>query len=745
MMTKRFSIPLLGACLAFVASNAEAQQIEKPGIASPASFAIVVDANTYSSLKTEITAYKKAVEKDGLGTYIIAHNWSKPEEIRTVLQKLYTQSPKLEGAVLVGDIPVPMIRDAQHMTSAFKMDQRRNWKSSSVPSDRYYDDFHLQFNFLKQDSAQKNLFYYALSATSPQRIEMDIYTARIKPPVQKGESSVEKIRAYLNKVVAEKNKTNPLNDFFVYTGHGYNSESLNAWAGEQISLREQFPNVFKPGNTIKFMNFRMDTHMKFTLMNEIQREALDMAIFHDHGSDDVQLLSGYPYVSNPQPSIDNIKRYLRAKVRAAAERKGGDVEKTKKGFTESLGVPMAWMEDTFVDSVKIADSIFDASTDFAIDDIRHVQPNARFVMVDACLTGSLHLDDYMAGYYPFNNGKTIVALANSVGVLQDLWPDEMLGLLQYNVRTGNWMKHVAYLETHLFGDPTFHFSGDKTTDFNKAIVLQRNNPAYWETLLNHPSADVQCLAMEKIFKVKGVAAATMLRNKYFNSNFGVVRMEALKCLSLINNADFNAVLLAACNDPYEFVRRQAAYLLSDIGSEEMITPAVELYINDGHSKRVAGKAKDALDFMDSKKVRELLPAIYAKHTHLHNAKEDLDYLSKQQEYTAFKLDRDMKLVMDKSKPVKERLAEITVFRNYNYHVEVPNLISLALDANEDLSIRTTVVEALGWFFHSYQKEKIIAMCDQLINNTASPESLKLQAGKTRRILNEYNLSMKALK
>ena len=742
MMSKRIFIPILSACFAMGTINVKAQQIEKPGIASPTSFAIVIDAETYGRVKNEIAAYKKAVEKDGLGTYIVSHNWSKPDEIRTVLKKLYTQSPKLEGAVLIGDIPVPMIRDAQHMTSAFKMDQRRNWKSSSVPSDRYYDDFELQFNFLKQDSAQKNLFYYALSATSPQRIEMDIYTARIKPPVQKGENAVEKIRAYLNKVVAEKSKTNPLNDFFVYTGHGYNSESLNAWAGEQISLREQFPDLFKPGNTIKFMNFRMDTHMKFTLMNEIQREELDMAIFHDHGSDDVQLLSGYPYVSNPQPSIENIRRYLRSKVRAAAERKGGDVEKTKKGFTESLGVPMAWMEDAFVDSVKIADSIFDVSTDFAIPDIRNVQPNARFVMVDACLTGSLHLDDYMAGYYPFNNGKTIVALANSVGVLQDLWPDEMLGLLQYNVRAGNWMKHVAYLETHLFGDPTFRFTGNKSMDFNKAIVLQRSNAAYWETLLNHPSADVQCLAMEKLFRIKGVGAAAMLRNKYFQSNYGVVRMEALKCLAQINNADFKAVLFASCNDPYEFVRRQAAYLLSDIGSEEMIIPTVELYINDGHSKRVAGKAKDALDFMDTKKVKELLPSIYAKHTHLHNGKEELAYLLKQQDYTAFKIDRDMKVVMDKSKPVKERLAEITIFRNYNYHTEVPKLISLAVDPAEDLGVRTTVVEALGWFFHSWQKEKIVSMCDQLIAGTETPESLKLQAVKTRRILKEHNLSMK---
>jgi hypothetical protein len=739
----KFSFPLfvIGALLGV--TKAQAQRIEKPAIKSATSFAIVIDANSYAQLKQEVTAYKKAVEQQGLGTYIVSHHWSKPEEIRAVLQQLYHQSPKLEGAVLVGDIPVPMIRDAQHLTSTFKMDQRRNWKASSVPSDRYYDDFDLQFNFLKQDSTQPNLFYYALSPTSPQRIDMDIYTARMKPPVQEGENAVEKLRSYLQKVVNEKKESNPLNDFFVFTGHGYNSESLNAWAGEQIALREQFPDLFRPGNTIKFMNFRMATHMKFNIISELQREELDMAIFHDHGSDDVQLLSGYPYVSNPQPSIENIRRYLRSKIRAAAERKGGDVETTKKRFVESLGVPMAWMEDALIDSVRIADSIWDASTEFTIADIRQVRPNARFVMVDACLTGSFHLDDYLAGYYPFNKGKTIVALANSVGVLQDLWPDEMLGLLQYGVRIGNWMKHIAYLESHLFGDPTYRFSGDsKTLDLNADIVLKQNNAAYWEKMLRHTSADVQCLAMEKLFRIKGTAASAMLRNQYFTSPYGVVRMEALNCLALINNEDFKTVLLAACNDPYELVRRQAAYLLADVGSDDMIVPAIELYINDNHSKRVSGKAKDALAFMDSKKVKELLPSVIARHTHLHNAQKELDYLMSQQQYTEYKIDRDMKIVMDKSKPVKERLSEITIFRNYNYHSEVPKLISLALDAGEDLSVRITTVEALGWFFHSYRAPEIIAACEKLSGDNATPEALKLQAIKTIRILRENNLSLK---
>ena len=82
-----------------------------------------------------------------------------PEDVKKVIVKLYKKD-KLEGVVFVGDIPIPMLRKAQHMTSAFKMDEKNNdWRDSSVPSDRFYDDFDLQFDFLKQDSVENNFIY----------------------------------------------------------------------------------------------------------------------------------------------------------------------------------------------------------------------------------------------------------------------------------------------------------------------------------------------------------------------------------------------------------------------------------------------------------------------------------------------------------------------------------------------------------------------------------------------------------
>ena len=109
-------------------------------------FAIVVDQVTYNKVQTEIESYAKAIqEKEKLVPIIVIDKWGIPDSIRNELIRLYKQpNAAIEGAVFIGDIPIPMIRDAQHLTSAFKMDQNTfGWHESSVPSDRFYDDFDL--------------------------------------------------------------------------------------------------------------------------------------------------------------------------------------------------------------------------------------------------------------------------------------------------------------------------------------------------------------------------------------------------------------------------------------------------------------------------------------------------------------------------------------------------------------------------------------------------------------------------
>ena len=80
--------------------------------------------------------------------------------------------------------PVVMVRDAQHLTSAFKMDQTAfdRWESS-VPSDRFYDDFSLEFAPLERDSIHPGCFYYSLTAESAQRTVPTSIRDASAPPI----------------------------------------------------------------------------------------------------------------------------------------------------------------------------------------------------------------------------------------------------------------------------------------------------------------------------------------------------------------------------------------------------------------------------------------------------------------------------------------------------------------------------------------------------------------------------------
>ena len=159
-----------------------AQTIVKPSVKTKTTFAIVTDSKSYEEAKHEIDAYRASVENEGLGTYLLIDDWKTPQPIRELLTELHAdRKAPLEGCVFVGDIPVPMVRDAQHLCSAFKMNQTMAWHRSSVPSDRFYDDFDLKFDYIKQDSIHADYHYVSLRADGSQYLSPDIYSGRIRP------------------------------------------------------------------------------------------------------------------------------------------------------------------------------------------------------------------------------------------------------------------------------------------------------------------------------------------------------------------------------------------------------------------------------------------------------------------------------------------------------------------------------------------------------------------------------------
>ena len=317
--------------------------VEKPRSKQPTAFAIVVDQATYDKTAPQIHAYRDVLEADGLSTYILRDNWQTPEQVREQLIALMRKTAKrspLEGVVFVGDIPIAMVRNAQHLTTAFKMDEDNfPMIQSSVPSDRYYDDPELQFEFLRRDADEPLYFYYSLSPESRQHIASPIYSARIKPPKREGADSDELLRAYLRKVVKAHAEQNELDNLFVFRGHGYNSEAPEAWAGEQIALREQLPALFRTGSTVRFYDFESRWPMKPYLLEKMARKGVDVALCHHHGAPDTQYLNGYRNGSGMNVSIENIKRFLRSKIDGHK-----DPEKRKAELIAYYGVPEAWCQ-----------------------------------------------------------------------------------------------------------------------------------------------------------------------------------------------------------------------------------------------------------------------------------------------------------------------------------------------------------------------------------------------------------------
>ena len=693
-----------------------AQTIVKPSVKTKTTFAIVTDSKSYEEAKQEIDAYRTSVENEGLGTYLLIDEWKSPEPIRELLIQLHEdKKAPLEGCVFVGDIPIPMIRDAQHLCSAFKMNQTMAWHRSSVPSDRYYDDFDLKFDYIKQDSVYTDYHYLSLRADGTQYLSPDIYSGRIRPLRGEGMDKYQLLRDYLKKVVAEKQQNNVLDQLTMARGHGYNSEDLLAWSGEQLALREQFPQLFKPGNTVKFYDFNFQFPAKFLYLNEVQREDLDMMLFHHHGGTDAQYINGYQLPTNVQANIESIKLYIRSKVPGRAKKVGR--EQAIKEYAKQYNIPESWCEEAFDINKQKLDSIYHYHMDIHMEEIYKLCPNARFVMFDACFNGSFHLDEYLAGSYIFNPGKTIATLACSVNSIQDKWPDEFIGLMATGMRIGQFARLTCFLENHLIGDPTFHFTPnvDAGFDVNQALVLKEGNIAFWKKQLTSPLVDMQALALRKLSDADYKDIVPLLEESYFNSESFITRLEALRLLVLNHPNQALPTMTAALNDSYELIRRYAGEYAEKNGSPELLPAWIESYLKRSQEKRLRFKILggiDAFPYADIKAEVEKQVASMTLYDRTH-VNAILEQLPRQEQ----SMEMDIKTITDpKSKPSYVS-RDLRTFRNHPVGGKALDmLLAFLKDESRPIDQRIITAEVLGWYNLYHDKASIIASLKETNTN-----------------------------
>lgn len=695
----------------------------KPG------FAIVIDSKSYSEAKKEVDAYAKSLENDGLQPVILNKNVDSPESIRKQLQKLYSDKKNpIEGAVFIGDIPVPMLRDAQHLTSAFKMNQKEYpWNESSVPSDRYYDDFDLKFDYIRQDSVQPLYHYFSLRPDSPQFLSPDIYTGRIVPIDNGKDDKYTLLRRYLDKVVELRAEDNILDQLLFFAGHGFVSESIVARIDEKAAYLQNFPWMHTRKNGIEYIDHKRDKFIKNRLMTELQRRNLDVALLHHHGLDQIEYLNNEPDPETPTEMVNTIKDYANYVYRRHRG-KGTPDDSIKANIAKNLGgLPLEWFEDQESEEHRKHDSIMERKLNLYVEDFDGFTPNCRLVILDACFNGSFHLPKNIAGSYIFDEGKTAATIANSVNVLQDKWSDRYIGMLGLGMRVGNLPKYNTYLESHCIGDPAFRFkSAVEGLDANEML----HQPAeWWAGQLDSQYPAVRAMAMRQLVDNDLIDSERLLEI-YTNDNSEVVRMEAMTLLSLYDDDNFRKCLEMIPEDSYEMIMRYGINYIAKRGDKELVPALIDIAKRNNTGKRVEFGVSQAAalypyEMLDAELSRQFNPDDYSEGEAVKG-------------YVAHALDKyansyrlkDVETVChNDSASLKAKKQAIRTFRNSTMHYKVDDLLEYVQKCdNEELTV--DLLEALGWFRQSFRHADISKVALEMSKDGKRSKKVRGEALKT---------------
>lgn len=705
------------------------------GLQAKHGFAIVIDKQSYGEAEKEIQDYAAAIEEiQGLQVYTVVDRWGIPDSIRACLKEMYASPDNpLAGAVFIGDIPVPMIRDAQHLTSAFKMDQKQDRKESSVPSDRFYDDFGLEFNYIGKEN-DAPYFYYSLKGNSTQVLRPDLFTGRIRPTDNDSISRYEKLRRYLRKATAAKRSPEKMEEMMYFTGNGSLSESKVAAIDEKAAYYEHFPWLQKNSSSISYMDFSQERYIKESLMNELMRPDLDFAMLHHHGDWDTQYLSSTPRPSTVKEATEYIKKRLRNEIRSPRN-KTNNPDSLITAYAEKYGIPEKWLDGTFDTETIAADSISETLLDLHLSDFSKYgfKPNCRYVMFDACYNGSFHRDDCIANEYIFSEGKTVAVIGGSVNVLQDKWYDKYCGLLGLGVFAGYINMYQQYLESHLIGDPTFTFApAVKCIDINELIADNRSNTdkkhiKRVEKLLESDIPDLQSLALELLDDNARITSAQLLQT-LSGSKYSTVRLQALQLLARHRGDDFIQGVIMAASDRYEMLQRFAVNYIRQSGDKRLVPSLVRLYIDNNASARIKFNAGQTIMFF----TKEDLTTEFEKQF------RNKIYIRQDSVRMLFQKDID-RSAGRWGKEIDELYSDKLTESNFNFiagcmrlycpHYRVPDLIRyIRTSGNSERQIK--LIEALGWMRLSYNADLISTMAKEMSENVSLPEAVREEALKT---------------
>ena len=694
-------------------------------------FAIVIDPTSYQEAKAEVTAYAEAIEKvNNLKVYVVQDRWGIPDSIRAELMKLYERKDcPIMGCVLVGDIPVTMIRDGQHMTSAFKMNQANDRKESSVPSDRYYDDFGLKFKSLGRDT-DAPYFYYSVTPQSAQRVHSNLISGRIRPTDIGGTSRYQKLRNYLSKATQAKLHPRTMQQMFYFSGQGYISESKVARIDEKAAYYEHFPQLKNSNkNNISYIDHTDQNPVKERFMNELMRKDLDVAILHHHGYWDTEYLNGLGAVRTVREAKEFIIRNCREHLYSAKQR-GKNYDSLRIAFQQRFDLPASWLKDAFNDSIAVQDSILEAASDLHLEDfaVYGYRPNVPVVLIDACFCGSYHKDDCIADEYIFQPGGTIAVVANTVNALQDKWSDHLVGLITQGGCVGDLVRFSSYLESHVVGDPTYRFTSvGNYADLD--ALIQHGKPSTWRKLLKNGLPDEQVLAIEQLY-LSGSISSSELYNICRRSPNGIVRLKAFLTLANFKDDNFIKAIIDASQDSYELLQRMAIRYIAASGDERLIPSLVRLSIANNTSDRCNFNAMNALScYPKDALLKEFARQFDSPETQYIRKDSIRKVIERAIANSADRLTSEIDDLLKPDTQDKTRKFTIRALRNTLPHYKVPVLIEF-LKQTKDEELQIMTLECMGWHPYSCQAERMSQTALDFSQDKRLPQTVRDEALKT---------------
>lgn len=700
------------------------------GAARDYGFAIFVDSVSYAKTDQEIKAYADAVGRQGLKSEIVVVTEDvTPDSIRSVIRTMATRKASpIEGMVFVGDIPIPMLLDAQHLTSAFKVLQNpKRLERSACPSDRFYDDLDLKFDFVARDPKKPLLYYYSMTADSPQKTKPSLYSGRIKSMDFYGKDKYENLRDYLRKLVRVKSRGESFGQMLYFSGSGYNSESVISRIDEKAAHLEHFPWMKNRQSALTYIDHKDAVFTKYMLMSQMQRPDLSLALLHHHGSPTKEYINRYPDTRSVREQLEGAKSYFRSKIRSAVEN-GTPFDSACASYARDFDVPVEWFKDVMTPASIAADSVYDDQLDLHIYDFGRYKPNARVVILDACFNGAFNNDSYIAGAYIFGDGDCVSVIANSVNSLQDKLCDKNLGMLALGMRIGNIVKYNPYLESHVIGDPTFAFAPADPAMFDVNRRLH-DGPSFWKKQLASEYPVVQALALQKLADDGAMTPASLLQ-AYKTSPHYLTRLSAFMLLCSGVTPESTQAIALGLDDSYELIRRFAAVFAGKNGDPALIPAIIKTFARQVNDKRVNFQLQNAMTlFSHDSLVTELekqrpYSHAYGEDSLMANARKAIA-----DRFSDRKFEESLAMLKSADPDLKEVKSFVRQLRNYPLHPSFDSLVGYLYACTDD-NVRRSLVEAFGWFDRSYLAPEVARCMDRVASDGRFSDAVRSEARKS---------------